>query len=101
MQVGKRYKCVDASIKPEAVEWQRAFCPNWVKEGETYTVRQLTDHDGIVEGVLLEEIVNPVAYNMFMDRPLEPHFALWRFAETQESVAVEMTVETEFEKLAA
>ena len=95
MQVGKRYKCVDASIKPEAVEWQRAFCPNWVKEGETYTVRQLTDHDGIVEGVLLEEIVNPVAYNMFMDRPLEPHFALWRFAETHEAEESVEEVETE------
>lgn len=94
MEVGKRYKCVDASIKPEAVDWQKAFCPNWVKEGATYTVRQITDHDGIVEGVLLEEIVNPVSYNLFMSMPLEPHFALWRFADTAEE-SVEEEIEEE------
>lgn len=85
MTPGTKIVCVDDSIRPEMAEWQRKFCPNWVKKGETYTVREFDDNDGIVDGVLLEEVRNKPVYLTKWDRVIEPRFATWRFREMSPS----------------
>ena len=55
MKVGTRVICVDDSIRPEMVQWQRQYCSNWVKKDEKYTIREFDSNDGIVDGVLLKK----------------------------------------------
>lgn len=88
--------CVDDSIRPEMIEWQRNYCPNWVKKGEVYTVRLFDENDGIVDGILLEEIHNHPVMCVPFGRLLEPRFATWRFRELETPEPVEESVyETE------
>lgn len=86
MKVGTRVICVDDSIRPEMIEWQKQHCPNWVKKDEKYTIREFDNNDGIVDGVLLEEVENRVIYLIKWDRFIEPRFAIWRFRELEEDV---------------
>lgn len=86
MKVGTKVICVDDSIRPEMVQWQRQYCPNWVKKDEKYTIREFDSNDGIVDGVLLEEVENRVIYLTKWDRFIEPRFATWRFRELEEDV---------------
>jgi hypothetical protein len=53
--------------------------PQWVKKGEEYTVRQVLENDGIVTGVLLEEVRNEEIYQQLLGRYQEPAFRLNRF----------------------
>lgn len=84
MKPGTRVVCIDASMRPEVAEWQPKHCPNWVRKGAIYTIRQFNNHADVVDGVLLMEIVNPVVYLTRWGRFLEPHFATWRFRELQD-----------------
>lgn len=97
MKVGTRVICVDDSIRPEMVQWQRQYCPNWVKKDEKYTIREFDSNDGIVDGVLLEEVENRVIYLIKWDRFIEPRFATWRFRElegdVQDAELIEETLE--------
>ena len=86
MKVGTRVICVDDSIRPEMVQWQRQYCSNWVKKDEKYTIREFDSNDGIVDGVLLEEVENRVIYLIKWDRFIEPRFATWRFRELEDDV---------------
>jgi hypothetical protein len=86
MKVGKKVICVDDSIRLEMIEWQKQYCPNWVKKDEKYTIREFDSNDGIVDGVLLEEVKNRVIYLIRWDRFIEPRFATWRFRELEEDV---------------
>lgn len=84
MKQGSTVLCIDDSKRPEVAEWSSTHCPNWVKKGRKYTIRQITDHDDIVLGVLLEEVVNKPVYLTRWNKVIEPHFATWRFAELEE-----------------
>lgn len=99
MKVGTRVICVDDSIRPEMIEWQKEYCPNWVKKDEKYTIREFDSNDGIVDGVLLEEVKNRVIYLIRWDRFIEPRFATWRFRELEEDVQDADMVEEEVELL--
>lgn len=81
MKPGTKLKCIDDSLKPEQIKWQKIICPNWIKKNAIYTVKTINNHDDIVEGILLEEIQNPISFNIFLNKDIEPHFATWRFAE--------------------
>lgn len=87
MEVGDKVVCVSAAMQPHTVEELTKDVPNWVKKDETYTIREILDHDFVV-AVLLEEIVNPIKYFKVLDRTMEPAFAIVRFRkiETQEAV---------------
>lgn len=83
MRPGTKVLCIDDSIRPEMVEWQSQHCSNWVKKGTTYTIRHFDNHDDIVDGVLLEEVVNKPVYCVPFGCILEPRFATWRFRELE------------------
>ena len=93
MTPGTRVICVDDSKRPEVAEWATKHCPNWVKKGDKYTIREFDNHDGIVDGVLLEEIINPLVYMTKWNKVIEPRFATWRFEVLQEDEAMEEELE--------
>ena len=93
MTPGKRVMCVDDSIKPEMIEWQKQFCPNWVRKDAIYTIREFDDNGGIVDGVLLEEIRNKHVYCVPFNRIMEPRFATWRFRELETPDPIEELIE--------
>ena len=95
MKPGTRVICVDDSMRPEVAEWQPKYCPNWVKLDFKYTIREFDDNDGLVDGVLLEEVRNPMVYLTKWNRYIEPRFAAWRFRELEEDESVEETVASE------
>lgn len=81
--IGDEVLCVDDKIKPEAlVEISEAF-QQWVTEGRKYIVRGFHDNDGIVVGILLEEVHNiPVKMKHLSGRIQEPAFASFRFTKS-------------------
>ena len=97
MKVGTKVICVDDSIRPEMVEWQRQYCSNWVKKDSKYTIREFDDNDGIVDGVLLEEVENRPVFLTKWNRVIEPRFATWRFREMEDDKQDANVVEEEVE----
>ena len=93
MTPGTRVVCVDDSKRPEVAEWATKYCPNWPKKGDKYTIREFTDHDGIVDGVLLEEIINFPVFMSKWNKVIEPHFGTFRFQVLQEDEAMEEELE--------
>lgn len=93
MKIGSKVVCVDDSKRPEVAEWAAKHCPNWVKKGDKYTIREFDDHDGIVDGVLLEEIINPPVFLTKWNKVIEPRFATWRFEVIQEDEELEEELE--------
>ena len=77
--IGDIIACVDASMRPEAVEELKRTVPNWVVQDKEYTIRGFQDNDGIALGILLEEITNPLVYIPLLGIVQEPAFAEWRF----------------------
>lgn len=80
-EAGEEVICIDAGIKPEMLFAVIEMYPNWVKQDAVYTIRQFNDNDGIVTGVLLEEIRNPEIFIKLVNRTQEPMFSLSRFAK--------------------
>ena len=77
--VGDRVVCIDASMQPHTVEELKKNVPNWVKKDQEYTIRAINHNRGIVTGLLLEEIDNPIIYFDKIGKFQEPAFAEWRF----------------------
>jgi hypothetical protein len=83
MVPGDKVICVDAKIDPDkTAEVARDF-EIWVTKDEEYTVRELLDNDGIVTGVLLEEVHNFPKWFKIINRWQEPAFASWRFRKLE------------------
>lgn len=82
-----RLLCIDDSIKADQIEFVSIVYPQWVKNGQQYTVRQVLENDGIVTGVLLNEVRNEPIYQKLLGRYQEPAFRLSRFVEVDESEA--------------
>jgi hypothetical protein len=91
-RVGSRVICVDDSIREDNLMFVLCHMPGWVEKGKIYTIREFADNDGIVPGVLLEEISNPPVYVELVNSEIEPRFALFRFRELDEQ---ELSAETE------
>lgn len=79
-----RLLCIDDSIKADQIEFVCMVYPEWVKKGQQYTVRQVLENDGIVTGVLLNEVKNEPIYKKLLGRNQEPAFRLSRFVEITE-----------------
>ena len=82
-EIGERVVCIDATKQPHTVEELNKDVPNWVVEKEKYTIRGFTSNNGIVDGVWLEEIKNPIKFFKLIDRFQEPAFALWWFRKLE------------------
>lgn len=78
-EIGDKVICIDDMKRPEAVTAINKLFVSWVKKGEEYTIRAIDDNEGIVTGILLEEIVNPMVYIELLSQVKEPMFASWRF----------------------
>jgi hypothetical protein len=88
MKVGSRVLCTDSSIKSERSDAVIDLYQMWVRKGVEYTIREVLDNDGIVTGVLLEEIINdPIAQPLLNGRMQEPAFRVTRFQELHEDTA--------------
>jgi hypothetical protein len=74
-----KVKCIDDSISPEFIIETVKYYPNWVKNGEIYTVYDVLENDGIVTGYLLEELQNEVLYQPLLGREQEAAFRADRF----------------------
>lgn len=91
--IGDSVICVDASMLPHTVEELTKDVPNWVKEGQKYTVRGFADHDFVV-GVYLEEIRNPEKYFHLRGGFYEPAFRTDRFRKSETTfITIEESIE--------
>ena len=79
MAPGDKVICIDARIDPEKVEEVRRDFEIWITKDKEYTIREILDNNGIVPGVLLEEVHNFPKFFKLIGRMQEPAFALWRF----------------------
>jgi hypothetical protein len=84
-EIGEKVICINSSMKAETVAELRMDIPNWVKENEKYTIRGFHENNGIVLGVLLEEIRNPIKYFKLINKRQEGAFAQWRFRKLNDS----------------
>lgn len=80
MKKGIKVKCINDLIDLDKQEEIKKDFDNWIKKGVVYTVREVLHNDGIVTGILLEEVYNFPVYFKLLNRVQEPAFAKWRFA---------------------
>lgn len=91
MEVGSKVICIDSSIPPHMKEEISKDFQQWVIRDTKYTIREISDNDGIVTSVLLEEIHNrPVYFPNTIGRVAEPAFRITRFRKLEEA---ELSVE--------
>lgn len=100
MKPGTKVICIDDSIKEGKEEFVKYAFPSWIKEGKIYTVRAIVDNQGIVPGLLLNEVVNPHIFIHLVKSVQEPAFRLDRFKELEdqhlsESLEEELAFELE------
>jgi len=87
MKPGDKVICIDARIEPEkAAEIGRDF-EIWVTKDKEYTIREILDNNGIVPGVLLDEIHNFPKFFKLINKFQEPAFAQWRFRKLNYATA--------------
>ena len=91
MKVGDKVLCINAIIDPNKLEEIKKDFENWITKDEEYTIREVLSNDGIVTGLLLEEIYNYPKFFKLINRFQEPAFATWRFRKLEKaSIQVEM-----------
>ena len=100
LNIGDKVVCINSALQLHTVEELRRDMPNWVKQDNVYTIRGFVDNNGIVTGVLLEEITNPLKYFKLIKKLQEPAFAQWRFRkQITNQVSVEIKQEALIEAL--
>lgn len=92
MRVGDKVICINDMVDfDKQVEINQTFLI-WVKKDVEYTIREFLDNDGIVTGLLLEEIHNFPVFIKLINRIQEPAFATWRFrkiASVSQTISIE------------
>ncbi|MGI4806072.1 MAG: hypothetical protein ACRYFL_15000 [Janthinobacterium lividum] len=96
MRPGDKVICIDATIDPEKAEEIAKDFEIWITRDKEYTVREILDNNGIVPGILLDEVYNLPKYFKLLGRNQEPAFATWRFRKLNYATKTE-AVETEQE----
>lgn len=84
IKVNQKVICIDDSIRPDRAVFVHYNYPMWVRKDAKYTIRNIVENDGIVTGVLLEELINPKIYITLLKRESEPAFRLDRFRELED-----------------
>jgi len=92
--IGDKVVCIDSSMQLHTVEELRRDVPNWVKQGQQYTIRDIVDSDFVV-GVRLEEITNPMRHFKLIGKYMEPAFATFRFRKLETVPPIAVHVEQE------
>lgn len=87
MRVGSKVICINDSIDADKIEEIKQDFQNWIKKDTVYTIRAVLDNDGIVTGVLLQEVYNLPIFFKLLNRYQEPAFATWSFANHKVEVA--------------
>jgi hypothetical protein len=59
-------------------------------KGETYTIRETFDNDGLITSYLLNELYNPVFYIPVIKQRRELSFAEWRFEQVLDDISIEV-----------
>ena len=91
--IGDKVICIDDSIPAHMVGEIENDFEMWIKKGKEYTIRSFNDNDGIVVGVLLEEVLNFPKYFRLLCRSQEPSFKLDRFRKKEENEITEKVEE--------
>lgn len=79
MRPGDKVICINDKIDADKVEEIRRDFEIWITKDKEYTIREILDNNGIVTGVLLEEVHNFPKFFNLINRYQEPAFAIWRF----------------------
>ncbi len=79
MRPGDKVVCINDKIDPDKVEEIKQDFEIWITKDKEYTLREILDNNGIVTGVLLEEVHNFPKFFKLINRFQEPAFAIWRF----------------------
>jgi hypothetical protein len=79
MKPGDKVICINDKIDPEKSAEIRADFEIWITRDKEYTIREILDNNGIVTGVLLDEVHNFPKFFKLINRFQEPAFAMWRF----------------------
>jgi len=88
MTKGQKVVCIDDSIKADQLMFVSKAYGTWVKRDSMYTIREVLDNDGIVTGLLLDEIRNgAIPQPLLGGRWQEPAFRVSRFAPMEVSTA--------------
>ena len=95
MRPGDKVICIDSRIDPEKSDEIRMDFEIWVTRDKEYTVREILENNGIVPGVLLEEIHNFPKFFKLLNRYQEPAFATWRFRKLNYATGNESVEQTE------
>lgn len=98
MKKGDKVVCINDKIRKGDEEIVQKFFKNWVKEGETYTIRQMI---GGTMAVLLEEVRNTKIVIPMLGGKAEPNFDPNRFKpldEVLESISIEEAMKEPEEK---
>ena len=88
MKPGDKVICIDASIDPEKAEEIKRDFEIWITKDKEYTVREILDNNGIVPGILLDEVHNFPKFFNLINRMQEPAFAIWRFRKLNYAASV-------------
>ena len=94
MKPGDKVICINATIDADKLEEISKDFENWIVKDKIYTIREILNNDGIVTGLLLEEVRNIPKFFKLLNRYQEPAFATWRFRKQEEQ-----TQEIEIENL--
>lgn len=84
-EIGEQVVCINASMQAHTIEELSKDVPNWIVQDKKYIIRGFNENDGIVLGVLLEEVVNPIRFFKLINKFQEPAFAEWRFRKLKPS----------------
>lgn len=95
MRPGDKVICIDDRIDPEKLEEIKRDFEIWVVKDKEYTIREVLDNNGIVPGVLLEEIHNFPKFFNLINKYQEPAFATWRFRKLNYATAKDEVVKEE------
>lgn len=79
MKPGDKVICINDKIDPEKMAEIRQDFEIWITKDKEYTIREILDNNGIVTGLLLEEVHNFPKFFKLINRFQEPAFAHWRF----------------------
>jgi len=85
MRKGDLVRCINDRIDADKIAEISKDFENWIVKGEQYKVREVLNNDGIVTGILLEEVHNFPKYFKLIGRTQEPAFATWRFEKVVEA----------------